>query len=312
MTSSFAELAATLPWFFPAVAFAVGACVGSFLNVVIYRLPAGRSVIRPASHCACGAPIAWHDNLPILSWLIRRGRARCCGRPFSFRYLVVELLTALVFLACWRLSPPARAVCGWIFLSGLIGAAFIDLDHMMIPDAFSLGLGVAGVLLSLLVPALHGEVSGFFALDSLRSGAAGLEGLLLGSGLVLWIALLAGAVLKKEAMGLGDVKFAGAIGAFCGWRGAVFALFGGAVLGTVWLGLALAGGKLFRLAPSPAPNAKPVPSDVESASFNAESVPLTIGARVPFGPMLAAGGALYFLALHGPVDAWFAKFLALF
>jgi leader peptidase (prepilin peptidase)/N-methyltransferase len=325
--SSFAEIAVALPWLFPAVAFLVGACVGSFLNVVISRLPAGESIVRPGSHCACGAPIAWHDNLPILSWLLRRGRARCCGRPFSVRYLVVELLTALAFLACWRLFSPAHAVCGWIFLSGLIGATFIDLDHLMIPDAFSLGLGVLGVVLSFLVPTLHGQGGDFFALASLRSGADGLLGLLLGSGLVLWIALLAGAVLKKEAMGLGDVKFAGAIGAFCGWRGAVFALFGGAMLGTVWLGLVVLGRKI--LHPSSAPSAfsaarpssgeEPALLSEEPALLSEEPPPpseepasLTVGTRVPFGPMLAAGGALYFLALHGPIDAWFAKFTELF
>ena len=328
-SSAFAQIAASLPWLFPAVAFLVGACVGSFLNVIIYRLPAGESIVRPGSHCACGAPIAWYDNLPILSWLVRRGRARCCGRPFSFRYPVVELLTALGFLACWRLFSPAHAVCGWIFLSGLIAAAFIDLDHMMIPDIFSLGLGILGVVLSLLVPSLHGQGGGYFALDSLHSGAEALLGLLLGSGLVLWIAVLAEAVLKKEAMGLGDVKFAGAIGAFCGWHGALFALFGGAVLGTVWLGLFLLGRKIFRPFLSSAPrssgaepaslnaeppslNAEPASLNAEPALLNTEPAPLSIGARVPFGPMLAAGGALYFLALHGPVDAWFAKFTELF
>jgi leader peptidase (prepilin peptidase)/N-methyltransferase len=309
---SLTQAAAALPWLLPAVAFLVGACVGSFLNVVIERWPRGESVVRPGSHCACGAPIAWRDNLPILSWLLRRGRARCCGRRFSVRYLVVELLTAAAFLACWRLFPPARAVCGWVFLSGLIGATFIDLDHLMIPDACSLGLGVAGVALSFAVPTLHGEAGDYFALDSFRSGAAGLEGLLLGSGLVLWIALLAGAALRKEAMGLGDVKFAGAIGAFCGWRGAVFALFGGAVLGSAWLGLVLiarqlgAGG---RPPPAPAAPSEPGPS---GRGERDEAIPLGFGARVPFGPMLAAGGALYFLALHGPVDAWFARFTALF
>jgi leader peptidase (prepilin peptidase)/N-methyltransferase len=320
--SSLAEIAVSLPWLFPAVAFLVGACVGSFLNVIIYRLPAGESIVRPGSHCACGAPIAWHDNLPILSWLLRRGRARCCGRPFSFRYLVVELLTALAYLACWRLFSPAHAVCGWIFLSGLIGASFIDLDHMMIPDLFSLGLGILGVVLSFLVPALHGQSAGLFALDSLRSGGDGLLGLLAGSGVVLWIALLAEAVLKKEAMGLGDVKFAGAIGAFCGWRGAVFALFGGAVIGTLGLGLVLIGKKLSRPAPSSAAlssgvepaslSVEPASLNVEPASLDAEPASLSAGTRVPFGPMLSAGGALYFLALHGPVDAWFAKFTELF
>jgi leader peptidase (prepilin peptidase)/N-methyltransferase len=295
MIHALAATATALPWFLPLVAFVVGACVGSFLNVIIYRLPAGESVIHPASHCACGAPIAWYDNIPLLSWLLRRGRARCCGRAFSVRYPAVELLTALLFLACWLVNPPAVAVCGWIFLSGLVAATFIDLDHLLIPDAFTLGLGVVGVLLSCAVPALHGQAGGFFALDSVRSGAAALEGLLLGSGLVLWIALLAGAVLKKEAMGLGDVKFAGAIGAFCGWHGAVFALFGGAVVGSIWLALALVARPLLRR-----------PAEATGAN------PLGFGARLPFGPMLAVAGALYFLALRGPVDAWFDRLALLF
>ena len=167
-------------------------------------------------------------------------------------------------------------MCGWVFLSGLIAATFIDLDHLMIPDEFTLGLGVVGVLLSCAVPALHAQYGGFFALDSFRSGAVALEGLLIGSGLVLWIALLAGAVLKKEAMGLGDVKFVrGAIGAFCGWHGAVFALFGGAIVGTLWLALALVGRQLFR---------RPAAGGEE---------PLAVGSRLPFGPMLAVAAALY-------------------
>jgi leader peptidase (prepilin peptidase) / N-methyltransferase len=295
MSQAFIATAAALPWFLPLVAFVIGACIGSFLNVVILRLPAGQSVLRPGSHCACGAPIPWHDNIPILSWLLLRGRARCCGRPFSIRYPFVELLTALLFLACWLLYPPALALCGWVFLSGLIAATFIDLDHLMIPDEFTLGLGVLGVLLSCAVPALHAQYGGFFALDSFRSGAIALEGMLIGSGLVLWIALLAGAVLKKEAMGLGDVKFAGAIGAFCGWHGAVFALFGGAVVGTVWLALALVGRRVVR---------RPAAATGEDS--------LSFGSRLPFGPMLAVAGALYFLVLRGPVDAWFDRFTLLF
>jgi len=201
------------PWFFPTAAFLFGAIVGSFLNVCIHRIPTGQSIVRPGSHCACGAPIAWYDNIPILSWLLLRGRARCCGRPFSVRYPAVELLTALLFLACWRLFPPAKAVCGMVLVSALICGTFTDLDHMIIPDAFTVGLGVVGVVLSFIVPALHGENSGLFVVDSARSGVASLQGLFVGSGLVLWIALVAEAVLKKEAMGFGDVKLVGAIGA---------------------------------------------------------------------------------------------------
>ena len=295
MIAALATTATALPWFLPLVAFVVGACVGSFLNVIIVRLPAGESILRPGSHCACGAPIAWRDNIPILSWILLRGRARCCGRAFSVQYPCVELLTAGLFLACWMLLPPAPAVCGWVFLSGLIAATFIDLDHLMIPDPFTLGLGVVGVLLSCAVPALHGQSGGFFPLASVRSGAAALQGVLLGSGLVLWVALLAGAVLKKEAMGLGDVKFAGAIGAFCGWHGAVFALFGGAIVGSIWLALALAARPLFR-----------------GPAAAGEANPLGFGTRLPFGPMLAVAGALYFLVLRGPVDAWFDRFSLLF
>jgi leader peptidase (prepilin peptidase)/N-methyltransferase len=296
--AAFAEVAAAFPWFFPAVAFVFGACIGSFLNVVIHRLPKNESIVTPASHCACGAPIRWHDNLPVLSWLALRGRARCCGRAFSIRYPFVELLTALLFLACGLLFPPAKAVCGMVLLSALVCATFIDLDHMVIPDVFTLGLGVAGLLLSILVPALHGQHEGFFAVDSLRSGVASLQGLLVGSGLVLWIALLAEAVLKKEAMGFGDVKFVGAIGAFCGWQGAVFAMFGGAVVGTVWFAFALVWQKIA---------GKPAPVAPRAETPEGEPTALAFGAHVPFGPMLAIAGGLHFLFFHGWVAAWFSQ-----
>ena len=300
---SFADLASAFPWFFPAAAFLFGAIIGSFLNVCIYRLPAGQSVVTPRSHCACGQPIAWHDNIPILSWLLRRGRARCCGRPFSVRYPLVEFLTALLFLVCWLNFPPAKAVCGWLFLSALICATFIDLDHMVIPDVFTLGLGVAGVLLSFAVPTLHGAAGGWFAIDSLRAGGASIAGLLVGSGLVLWIALLAEAVLKKEAMGFGDVKFVGAIGAFTGWEGAIFTVFGGAIVGTVWLGLALAWQKLVGRKSALAP---------PSETADGRPAEIGLGVHVPFGPMLAIAGALYFLLFQAQFDAYLNEAAALF
>jgi len=288
-------LDSAFPWFWPLIVFVFGACIGSFLNVCIHRIPAGESVVTPGSHCACGAPIRWYDNIPILSWFLLRGRARCCGRPFSFRYPFVEALTAALFLACWQLFPPAKAACGMVLCAALIAATFIDLDHMIIPEAFTLGLGVAGLLLSFAVPALHGQRHDLFVVASLRSTVEGLTGLLIGSGLVLWIALLAEAVLKKEAMGFGDVKFVGAIGAFTGWHGAVAAVFGGAVLGTLWFALTLLWQGLFRR-PAPAPE----------AGGPAPARPIGFGVHVPFGPMLAAGALLYFLVVHTWVDAYFA------
>ena len=266
--AAYAELSAAFPWFFPLVACVFGACIGSFLNVVIYRVPAGKSIVTPGSHCGCGAPIAWHDNIPVLSWFLLRGKARCCGRPYAFRYAFVELLTALLFLACWLLFPPAKAVCGMIFLSLLIGATFIDLDHMIIPDAFTIGGAMIGLTLSLLVPALHGQAGDLWIVDSLRAVTASVQGMLIGSGLVLWIALVAEAVLKKEAMGFGDVKFVGAIGAFCGWQGAVFAMFGGAIVGTLWFAVALLWQKL---------SGRPAPVAPKAETPEGEAAPLEIG-----------------------------------
>ena len=296
MTATFTEIQTLAPWLLPAAAFLFGAIVGSFLNVCIHRIPAGQSIVRPGSHCACGAPIAWYDNIPIFSWLLLRGHARCCGRPFSVRYPAVELLTALLFLACWRLLPPAQAACGMVFVSALVCATFIDLDHMIIPDTFTVGLGVAGLALSFLVPALHGENSGLFVVDSVRSGVASLQGLFVGSGLVLWIALVAEAVLKKEAMGFGDVKLVGAIGAFTGWQGAVTAVFGGAIVGTLWFLVALLWKKLA---------GKSAPPAMKAETPEGRPAELGFGVQVPYGPMLAIAGAMHLLWLHRWVTAYF-------
>lgn len=296
--SDYAHFAAAFPWFFPAVAGLFGAMIGSFLNVCIYRIPAEQSIVTPGSHCACGKPIAWYDNIPVLSWFILRGKARCCGRPYSFRYAFVELLTAALFLGCWLLFPTAKAACGMVFVSVLIAATFIDLDHMIIPDVFTIGAGLVGVLLSFLVPALHGQHGNIFVVDSLRSGTAALQGLLVGSGLVLWIALLAEMALKKEAMGFGDVKFVGMIGAFCGWQGAVFSVFGGAVVGTIWFVVALFWQKL---------SGKPTVLAPPSETPEGEAAPLGFGMHVPFGPMLAIAGLLYFLVFHRWVAGYFAS-----
>lgn len=300
---SFAQVAAAFPWFFPAVAFAYGACIGSFLNVCIYRIPKGESVVKPGSHCACGQPIAWYDNIPILSWFILRGRARCCGRPFSFRYPFIELLTGLLFLFCWLLFPAGKAAAGMVLCAIVIGATWIDLDHMIIPDVFSVGGAVAGVALSFLLPSLHGQAHEFFAIASVRGVRESLLGLFVGSGLVLWIALVAEAVLHKEAMGFGDVKLLGAVGAFIGWKGAVFAMFGGALLGCVWLGTALAWQRVTGASAPIAPRAE---------TPEGRPAELGLGVHVPFGPMLATAGLLYFLVLHRWVDAYFAQIAPLF
>lgn len=297
MIEAYAALNEQVPAIFLTFSFIFGAIVGSFLNVCIYRIPTERSVVSPGSTCGCGKPIAWYDNLPILSWLILRGKARCCGRSFSVRYPAIELLTGILFFLCWLFFPPLVALCGMFFCALLVCATFIDFDHMIIPDRFTIGGAVVGVVLAFLVPALHGFDSGVALVDSLRSGLAAIVGLLIGSAVVLWIALLAEIVLKKEAMGFGDVKFLGAIGAFTGWEGALFAIFGGAVIGTLGLLVVLLFRPFFRVKKPDGPEGE---EDVALARM------------VPFGPMLAMGGLLYFLFLSPWVDAYFANAALLF
>lgn len=303
MTFDYAEFSAAFPWFFPVVAGVFGAIVGSFLNVVIYRMPLDKSIVTPGSHCACGAPIKWYDNIPVLSWFLLRGKARCCGRPYSFRYAFVELLTAALFLTSWLMFPPAKALCGMLFVSCMLCALFIDLDHMIIPDTFTIGLGVAGVALSVFVPSLHNQDTGVFFIDALRSGMISMQGLLIGSGLVLWIALVAEVLLRKEAMGFGDVKFVGAIGAFAGWQGAVFSIFGGAVVGTIWIGLAMVWKKLFGDRVQVAPRAE---------TAEGQPAELGLGVQIPFGPMLAIGGLLHFFYFNQWMDDYLADLSAMF
>ncbi len=298
---SLSEVNAAYPWFFPTVVFVFGAAIGSFLNVCIYRIPAGRSVVTPRSTCACGQPIAWYDNVPILSWIVLRGRARCCGQKFSIRYPVVELVTALLFLACWLQQPPVKAIAGMFLTAMLIIAAFTDIDHMIIPDRCSIGTAVIGVLASFAFPVIH-DVRPLpdapALIHHLAGGIESLEGWLIGAGLVITIGQLAEVILRKEAMGLGDVKLVGAIGAFFGWQGAVFCVFGGAVIGTIVLGLAMIVQGLRRTPPSA--------GEADDGDATDESL-VAFGRETPFGPMLSAGALVYFLWLHPVVDGYFGQ-----
>jgi leader peptidase (prepilin peptidase)/N-methyltransferase len=264
--------------------FLLGAILGSFLNVVIRRLPAGESVVRPGSHCRCGEPLPWHDNLPLLSWFHLRGRARCCGRRISARYPLVEGITAVLFLLCWWLHPPGVALSLAVLVLLLVPAFWIDLDHLVIPDLFTVGGMLLGLFFSVLVPGLHGflELGG----PSFRGFAAAFVGALVGSAVYYWLAVGAGLALRREALGEGDIKLAGCLGAFLGWQGAVFALFGGALLGTVLL-LPVLAWQRFR------------PGEGEGR--------LGAGSEIPFGPFLIAAALAYAFGLQGSVDAWFAE-----
>ncbi|MBW6503895.1 prepilin peptidase [bacterium] len=199
-------------------AFLVGACIGSFLNVVIYRLPRGESVVSPRSRCpGCGREIRASENIPIASFLLLRGRCAGCGGAITWRYPAVELLTAAGFAAIFLLDGPGfQLLRDLLFFSLLVPIAFIDIDHRIIPDELSLGGLSAGILLSLLP---GGDWKGSVA------------GALLGGGILYATALLYEKIRGVEGMGGGDIKLLAMIGAFVGWRGTVATLFFGAFLG---------------------------------------------------------------------------------
>ncbi|MEO5722207.1 MAG: prepilin peptidase [Chthoniobacterales bacterium] len=172
---------------FAGVSFLMGAVVGSFLNVCIYRLPLDLSVNEPKrSYCpACKKQIPWHQNIPLLSWLFLRGRCANCGSRIAFRYFAVELLTALLFFAVWRAFPWQIALVYWVLVALLIAATFIDFEHFIIPDEITLGGTAVGVLACLVVPELMSTESRLEALlTSLGSAALGY--------FLLWLVLEAG------------------------------------------------------------------------------------------------------------------------
>jgi leader peptidase (prepilin peptidase) / N-methyltransferase len=185
---------------FSAFAFVLGAAIGSFLNVCIYRLPRDLSVNKPRrSFCpACKKPIPWQQNLPLLSWLLLRGRCANCGSKITFRYFGVELLTALLFLAVWRSFPWEIAIAYWIFVSLLIVATFVDFEHFIIPDQVTIGGVIGGIVVSFAVPELMNTDSRVAAV--VRSVLAAALGYL-----ILWIVLEAG----KLAFGKKRIRLEG-------------------------------------------------------------------------------------------------------
>lgn len=302
------EVNASFPWFFTGVAGILGAMVGSFLNVCIYRMPKGLSVVSPGSRCACGAPIPPWRNLPILAWLIWGRKTPCCGRAYSPRYALVEALVGGLFVACHLVLPWPVAAVGMLLCAWLVVLAFIDLDTMYLPDSPNIGLAVAGVVVSGFVPALHArEHLPALASVTLSVGDA-LLGVALGSALVYWFRLLAGWIMKREAMGEGDVILVGAIGAFLGWQGAVFSFFGGAVYGTIFV--------LPRLLLRQKPDEAIRRLAASQASFEGDEADelLAEGADMgmPFGPWIALAGLTYMLVLKAPVDRYFSGFIETF
>jgi leader peptidase (prepilin peptidase)/N-methyltransferase len=219
-----------------------GLLIGSFLNVCIYRMPRDISIVSPRSFCPrCDKPIAWFDNVPLLSFLFLKGRCRHCRQKIPARYPIVELLTAAAFFyAFWVLGPSALAVKFSLFGAIIIALVFADLEERILPDEFTIGGAVAGVIIAAFVPLNSGMASILFmALGNRRAISVG-EAVFsaLFCALALWgVGALYQKIRHREGLGLGDVKMVAMIGAFLGLEGALLTLIAGSLLGAI-VGLA--------------------------------------------------------------------------
>jgi leader peptidase (prepilin peptidase)/N-methyltransferase len=237
--------------------FLFGLVVGSFLNVCIYRIPKGLSIVRPASLCpSCGKPVKLYDNIPVLGYIFLKGRCRSCNAGISARYPLVELLNAILYVVVLQrfgFESVSVLMVFCIFISALIVITFIDIDYQIIPDRISIpGIPLGLLLGSTLLPDpfLRSELLGF---------KASFIGFLCGGLGFYLIAVLGKLVFRKDAMGGGDIKLMGMIGGFLGWKGVIFTAFLGSLFGSV-IGIALIAWKGRKW-----------------------------GAQIPFGPYLALG-----------------------
>lgn len=324
-----------------AAVFVLGASLGSFFNVCIYRMPRDLSLSYPGSHCyRCGQPVRWYDNLPLLSYWILRGHCRHCGAPFSIRYFFVELLTMLLIVGvALKIGYSLALIPAGVFVSLLIIGTFTDIDHWIIPDRITLGGVAAGLVMALVWPMAQAPGNPL-AVDSmnlmwpllvnvpdyLRPFVHSLAGAAAGF-LVLWLVGVLGTfIFKKEAMGMGDVKLFAMFGAFCGPEPLIYILIIACLIGSVvGIGGILAGNLAARRAPDEA--TAPLNIDRESAQgmlrhyplgraerrhlFQVLTHPGAVGAirhHLPFGPSLAAAALIGFLFFN-QIQSWFERIL---
>lgn len=235
------------------MSFTFGACIGSFLNVVIHRMPANQSIVSPPSHCpACNHAIPFYFNLPIISFLLLKGKCKFCKASISIRYPLVELITGVLALGLFfKFGATSSAFFYFIFSAVLIAVSFIDLDHQIIPDTLSLPGIIIFSTSCFFVPQM-----GFLSV---------ILGVLAGGGILYAVALVYYLIRKRQGMGGGDIKLLAMIGAATGVKGVFFTLFTSSVFGT--LGAVTA--------------------------MTLTGKPEKRQAKIPFGPFLSIGAILY-------------------
>ena len=297
----------TVGWVFAVAVFALGSAIGSFLNVVVYRLPHKQSIVRPGSRCpACETPIKARHNVPIFGWLWLRGRCASCEIPISPRYPLIELAMAALAVALFHtfsgglLTVEAVASSGFLlevivpfglylaFVSALVAVTFIDLDWFIIPDAISL----PGIPLGICAAAVAGSAVGITWQDALIGAAVG-------AGVIIVLILGYGAIRGRQGMGGGDWKLLGMIGAWLGWEALPFVLLLSSLQGIL---LVLLFGRAFAVDELPP---EPGEGDEVSTEPAAEGVGQL---AIPFGPFLSLA-ALEILYLRPEIDALLATWL---
>jgi leader peptidase (prepilin peptidase)/N-methyltransferase len=297
-------------FFFIAVFFLFGLVFGSFLNVCIYRMPRELSVVSPRSFCpGCVTPIAAYDNIPVVSWIILRGKCRNCGTKISPRYAIVELLTGLLFVVSYLSADSiaeAIKLCVLSFL--LIGLIFTDAETKLLPDLLTKPGIALGLIFSLLVP-LEGPAQFFLrSIDNWRivSLLNSLAGALLGGGFILGIALLYEAVRGVEGMGRGDVKLMALIGAFLGVKQTLLVLLLGSLIGSCFGLLLILMVWRKRLARRRRKNPSESAGAASSRAWQSAKL-IYRNFEIPFGVFLGAGAL--FATFFGPaLVRWYAGF----
>ena len=298
----------------------LGLCIGSFLNVLIYRLPRGMNIATPPSHCPkCGYRLRWYDNIPVLSYCILRGKCRKCGERISPRYTAVELLNCGLWLACvaafWRYGVGYTVVCA-LALSALTVEFFADLETMTVPDSMTIGIALCGI--AALALEIFGLGAGITWQNRLWGALAGL-----GSFALFYFGSLL--VLKREGLGFGDVKLMGAAGLLLGWQNLIVSVLFASVSAVLVAGIGRLVFRRGKEAPVPAENEAQTDSAAESeavpAAPSAESAKNAVESgenaaeeekrpfEFPFVPFLAAGIALA-LFFGNAVCAWYIGLFA--
>mgnify|MGYP001627568200 CR=1 FL=1 len=241
--NSYLEFSVTL---FSVFAFIFGACVGSFINVCAWRLPRDESIVSPPSHCPkCNHQLAWFENIPILSWLFLIAKCRKCSQSISPKYIIVETITALLFLFAWlkslSLNQPAMffPYCALVFM--IVVTILIDTEHMIIPDEITYSVAFAGLFFAVFLPQnWYGEINVFYKFakfanplnERLLAFSFSFISLLISALALAIFAIIGKMIFKCEALGWGDVKYIGALGACLGLPACFWTLLAGSVLGT--------------------------------------------------------------------------------